>query len=74
MTAAASAWSARKPAISLPARLEVADLLAQHGDVLITPGFAGGDRFPIGEVALHRLLDGALTLACQFSTPFAASP
>ncbi|MGK8486358.1 hypothetical protein [Nocardia asiatica] len=55
------------------ALLEVADLLAQRGDVLITPGFAGGDRFPIGEVTLHRLLDSALTLACQFSTPFTAS-
>ncbi len=55
------------------ARLEVADLLSQRGDVLIASGFAGGDRFPIGEVALHRLQDGALFLACQFSTSFAAS-
>ncbi|MET9030862.1 hypothetical protein ABZW96_35410 [Nocardia sp. NPDC004168] len=55
------------------ALLEVADLLPQRGDVLIAPGFTGGDRCPIGEVALDRLLDRTLFLACQFSTPFAAS-
>ncbi|MGQ4616284.1 hypothetical protein [Nocardia sp. R7R-8] len=55
------------------ARLEGADLLSQRGDILITPVFAGFDRFPIGEVTLHRILDGALSLACQFPASFAAS-
>ncbi|MGW5218723.1 hypothetical protein ACWEQA_12735 [Nocardia sp. NPDC004085] len=54
------------------ARFEVADLLAQHSDVVIACGFTRGDRRPTGEVALDRFMDGALALARQFPALFAA--